>query len=253
LRWLTILLLTAILGVGCGGAESYIPAQLETPPIPFTVAFPASLGYLEKDLSRCADEAPGLILFTEMISPDRIADSGADVTLGWGFPPGRIPAILLGEDALLPILHPQNDAPPLSADLLAGIYSGAITDWAAITGRAGKIEVWSYPPEGDLAQVWLGALIPGETLTPEAWLAPDPPAMLAAVEASPLAIGYLPARWLTQPEGEGVQTGAYENEKLANTFRQPLYAVSRSEPQGELGRVLACLRAVYQPGSSSSK
>ncbi len=193
-----------------------------------------SLNPLRPLFKRCIAESPqaGLVV-TESIVPSL---EQADLALGWGANslPGEFAAVL-GEERLAFIVHPQNSLDQISlADLIA-IYQGTRSDWPS-GGPAGEIQPWAYPGGEDIQQIFAAAVgvpLPGNASA----IAPDPAAMVEAVAASHQAIGFLPGRWLDERVKEVQIEGIGEDQ-----LRQPILALSESEPEGLAKSWLLCLQ-----------
>ncbi len=71
----------------------------------------------------------------------------------------------------------------------------------------------------------------------DAKLAPNPAAMIEAITADPMAVGYIPGSWLA----EDIQTISVERE-LQAALARPILALTDTEPVGNFLNYLVCLQ-----------
>jgi len=170
----------------------------------------------------------------------------ADLVIRLGGTPGGFYAAPIGEESVVLIVNANNPVLAIPADKLRDLFTGLITSWAEVGGTDQPVQVWSFP-EGDDARAAFDAVIfPGEDLTPQALLAPNPQAMLGAVADDPLAIGYVPQNWLTQMSDEALIRPLSINQKLVEQLHQPVLALSRVEPKGSVQQLLVCMQSVIK-------
>ena len=103
-------------------------------------------------------------------------------------------------------------------------------------------QIWAYSEGNELRAIFDGAVLGNAALSSYVFLAPDPAAMLEAVAADPMAIGYLPKSWLTQ----NVQTISVASE-LQDAFEHPVLALTNAKPEGNLRNYLVCLQQNGNP------
>ena len=97
----------------------------------------------------------------------------------------------LAQDAVVPIVHPDNPTQNLSAAQLRAVFSGAITNWNELGGPDLPIEVLSHHGTSGTYEAWKERIL-GDSLvvTPAARILETGP-MLQAVAAAPASIGYV--------------------------------------------------------------
>jgi len=230
------LFLVIIIMMGCNQPPSTPPPPT---PQPIFVAYPPSLKPLTIPLHNCAVEHPELALFVaETPSPSlSVGDAHIVLWLGHTLESGDFITPLAWE-RLYVILHPGNPLSRLSAMQLTGLFSGQISNWSELGGDDLVVEVWVYPPENDVRALFVSAGMDGKPFSSQARLAPDPAAMLEIVSSHPAAIGFLPGAWLTS-QVKSVRLPR----SLEVALRQPVLALSSSEPQGPAWALLLCLQS----------
>ncbi len=115
--------------------------------------------------------------------------------------------IVLGLDGIVMITHPDNPVRDLSAEEVARIYSGEITNWLELGGGDVPIAVQSYVVgQGDREVMLNGLVRPTgreEMENPTRWETYDE--LVDAVMADPAAIGYV-GRWLARSNNVKLMT-----------------------------------------------
>jgi DNA-binding transcriptional LysR family regulator len=238
-----ILLFTLL--VACSAPPTATPQPTLQPVI---MAYPPELRPYADALAECARQYPDIAIYllesTEPFTPD----GQTSLFLATGSIPENMMgfhATLLAEMDLVLITHPQNPVIELSPQALRAIWTGKSTNWEDFGGTASPIQVWTYSPGNALRTTFDAAILPGEQTTSQAWLAPDPGAMLEAVSADPAAIGYLPASWLETAPGElttNLLPLTLPNE-ISSSLQQPVLALTENAPEGILSTVLLCFQA----------
>jgi hypothetical protein len=217
------------------------PALLPVPrPTPATLAVqstPALLP-LKSDYRACVEELEntGLVLLETPAASIDLNKAG--LALRWGAS-GPLPerAFVIGQEELVIITHPHNSLKGITLPDLQAIYTGAQRAWPQ-TQPPVEIRPWVYLSEDDIQGVFEAVVLNDQSPSARVVsLAPDPAAMREAVAGDPAAIGFLPRRWLD----ETVKALSIEGLE-ANQLRQPVLAVSRSEPQGLEKNWLLCLQ-----------
>jgi DNA-binding transcriptional LysR family regulator len=242
---LVLLLVTA----ACGPVVTATP-----PPAPqaVRVAYPPSLRLVGEALNSCARANPTIALLVSEIPTNSLDDAEADLVLWFGEPPENAGfSAPLAKEEIVWIVHPGNPIHTLSVKDVNALFSGKIGNWDQLVEIDEDVSVWAYPSENELQEVVAEALLKGEPVTSFAYLAPDPPAMLAAVSAERGAIGFLPRAWMT----DAVKRVTLDDEDGLDLHR-PVLALSDSPPTGAVRSLLACLQSptgrrtlerVYEP------
>lgn len=129
------------------------------------------------------------------------------------------------------IVQSQNGINSLTADQVHAVFFGQVTDWKDIGGLDAPIQVWTYAQGEDIQQVFERYGMANQQVTSLARLAVSAQDMLNSVANDPNAIGFLPASWV-----KGNVKNIY---KVASV---PVLVITRSEPQGVLRELIACLQ-----------
>jgi phosphate transport system substrate-binding protein len=147
----------------------------------------------------------------------------------------------IGVERLVFITHPQNPIDDLVPGSLREIYSGSLISWLDVDAEEGfdqDIQPWTYQP-GDEVGVGFERLVMGSVqTTPSVHRAPNPAAMLQAVQENPGAVGYVPASWLNQTVKTIVLQGEGDEE-----FSLPVVAFTSGEPEGLVRSLIGCLQS----------
>jgi phosphate transport system substrate-binding protein len=141
-------------------------------------------------------------------------------------------AYQIGTDDLLVIINPQNHVNELTADQVRAIFTGRIQTWEAINGTDALIQVWVYSEGEDVQQVFEKSVLGGSPVTSLARLANSPEEMSQAVSNNPSAVGIITRR---------LKTGT-TSDIFTAASSLPVLVFTRSEPQGPLAQILACLQ-----------
>jgi hypothetical protein len=225
-RILLIALISSILISAC---SPFVTSTPPPSPQPIQVAFTTTLSPLVERLHQCALQHPEIALITRQTTIIGLEETGADLVLWMGEPPQEPykNAFTLGEDSIVIIAGTSVALQDLSTDQLRDLY---------IEPRS-TYQIWTYPPGHELRNLF-DKVVMGENATnANALLAPNPAAMLEAIAADSLAVGFIPASWLDVD----IQTIKVEME-LQEALSQPLLALSLREPIGNLRTYLACLQ-----------
>lgn len=214
------------------------------PPTLWQVQASPALAWLTPHINRCAVEQPGFNMVL-LERPTAALDlSTADIILRWGAPAAMAaPAIILGEDELVFIVHPSNPLNQLSAADLTSLLTGKTAAWDKLSPGASKdpLKVYFYPAGEDLQLVVDKAFRDLAINRETGWLAPDPAAVRQVVAASPTALGFIPRRWLDSSIKMLSITGL-----TASSLRQPVLAISPKPPTEAQKAWLACLQTAFK-------
>lgn len=210
----------------------FVTATPRPSPQPVQVNYSPTLRPWSAVLHQCANAHPEIALITLETSVTDPDFMGGDLSLWFGEPLQGIPgyAAALETDELVVISGSSMGLQNLNADQLWALYAEANPLY----------QVWTYAEGNELRAIFEAAILRGADPSPITLIAPNPGAMLEAIAADPLAIGYVPASWLT---GD-VHTIGLPTEIRA-AFEQPILALTDSEPQGELKAYLVCLQNAH--------
>ena len=235
LRTVRALLLLLLAAGACQPAPQ--PAVLPTPRI-MTVQVSPTLTIFAEQFQACAEEMPEIGLVVLERPAGAFDPEQSKIALRWGA--GNMPegyAAVIGEEALVLVVHPDNPLDQIRLEDARAIYQGTLRDWQEPAPPA-EIQAWAYPAGDDAQAVFENALLDGAPAAQRVvYLAPDPAAMREAIAANPAAIGFLPARWV-DGSVKALPVAGLEPERL----RQPLLAVSEAEPRHPEKSWLICLQ-----------
>lgn len=231
-RWI---FLVGLLLAACQSAPP--PVAVPTPQV-WNLAVTSSVTWLAPDFNQCMLSLPERAIHLAEMPAARLLENSPDVAFRWGAPAElQSPAYELGLDRLAVIVNAQNPIRRLNQVNLQGIFNGTSATWAEVFPKdcpdclnlpEGEIEAWVYPTGEDI-QTNFEEVFPGASpLSSAAFLASSPADVIAAVAASPSAIGFVPAAWLQDPnpslaeiEVTGIPVGSLERPYLAITTHQP--------------------------------
>ena len=177
------------------------------------------------DLQSCALQTPEMaltILETSLTNPEF---EGADLTIWLGEPPEGIRgyAAALGSDEIIIVAGSSVGLNQIDAAGLAERYQSGDDLY----------HLWTYAEGSDLREIFEREILQGAATNPEVRLAPHPQAMLAAIAADPLAIGYLPKAWIN---------GEVKTLPLDVPIEVPIIGITSAEPSGAIKNFLVCLQ-----------
>ena len=156
----------------------------------------------------------------------------ADITLQLG-PPDNLssPAFQIGTDDVGVIVQPQNNIDNLTADQIHSIFLGQVTDWKDVGGSDIPIQVWTYAQGEDIQQIFEHNVMNNQPVTALARLAVSAQNMSDSVANNAGSIGFLPHSLET--------ANVHDVYKIAS---EPLLAITKSQPQGAVNDLIACLQ-----------
>ncbi len=208
------------------------PFVTSTPPPspqPVRAAFTATLHPWVEILHQCALENPGIALITQETSAADLEFTSADLTLWFGEPPQGIHgyAAALGMDEIIIIAGSEAALRNINAEQLQVLF----------TEPDSAYQVWTYSEGNELRAIFDNAVLGNASLSSYTLLAPNPGAMIEAIAADSMAIGYVPRSWLS---GD-VNVISIERD-LQAAFEHPILALANAEPDGNLRSYLVCLQ-----------
>lgn len=147
----------------------------------------------------------------------------ADLSLRFGEATSlQTPAYQIDQDDLLVVTASSNPLPELSnADVQA---------WFAAPGTQDG-NLWVYPSGLDVQQVFVREVLQGKAISSLASVATSPRQMITALQKDPRALGILSKKW----QDASLRV-------LYSLPGVPVLAVTKSNPQGGLQALLACLQ-----------
>lgn len=111
----------------------------------------------------------------------------------------EIEGFRFARDGVCIVVHPTNPLASISLDDLHRIYSDEVHDWRELHVQAGAIEPIVQPAGGDLSMAFGQRVLGGDMPTAPAFRAGDDAEVLARVQRTPGAIGYVSMS--SSPEG----------------------------------------------------
>jgi phosphate transport system substrate-binding protein len=148
---------------------------------------------------------------------------------------------LVARDALSVYVNPANPARDLTLLQLKGVFTGRTGSWHKLGGAEAPIHVLLQPPNSGSARFFQNVALDGEPFSPRGTTHPTTHAVVAAVEADPLAIGFgglaygasvmllrIEGAW---PTDETVRSGTYP-------LARYLYLYTVREPAGAARRFI---------------
>ena len=149
------------------------------------------------------------------------------------------PAYEIGSENIIVIMN--NARPPLlTPQQIEGLFTGEIVNWNQITPEWGKahitqsgdVHVWVYSADEDIEQILEKSLLDGRPVTSSARIAATSQEMIDAIRKDGSAIGILPQRLNENNE-------VFNEAVIASV---PVLAITKSEPQGAIKQLIACLQ-----------
>ncbi len=227
-----------IVGWILSACQPAVMAPLPAIITPLRIVLTPNNGLFAGLIERCTAELPEVTAVVDIIPYFEIKTAVFDLAITSG--EGLTDYVYsLWEDQLVLIVHPSNPVDSLTADQISGIFGGFYPSWQSIipdqTGEESNkaIQVFSFSQTDDLGKIFFNELIGENILSLRAFSPPDPQEMVKAVSSDSMAIGYIPATWMTSAV------------KKIDTPREINYQVLMStlkEPEGGLREMMGCLK-----------
>lgn len=233
LLWLCVGIL--LLSACKPGAPTPLPSPTQNI---YTIQLTPGLNWLRPLFSACADQL-SLGLYVEETPFRQIDLQSADIGFQWG---GELPPQAVGfeisSDPLVVVVSPENPVTSLQLGQLQDIYSGKIKEWVELDPEfpAAEIHFWVNSTQDEAAGVFVNSMLNGKSSDIEAYEAPHPAEMRAAIAADAASIGYLPSRWVDS----SVRAISISDQLEAPRF--PVVALSSAQPEGDLQEWLLCVQ-----------
>ncbi len=139
-------------------------------------------------------------------------------------------------DGVAVVVHPKNPVQHISAEQLAGIYKGEITNWKALGGADESITVYTREDGSGTREVFVEKALNKGGITPAANVLASNGAMKTAIAQDKRGIGYVSIGHLDagvkaltfegmEPTQQNALGGSY-------TLTRKLYMNTKGEPQG---------------------
>ena len=229
-----------LLFTACGNPSH---ATAPSTPVIVNVALTPSVQQLAEVLHSCSIAHADFVLTINEMPASALDNQTADLVFRLGGSPGNMYAAAIGEESIVLIVNTDNPVLSIPLEKIHDLFTGQITSWVDVGGEQQSVQVWVYPEGDDVRSVFDAVIFPGENLNPQAILAPNPQAMLNAVADDPQAIGYVPRGWLVRANDVDRIRILNVDPTLAEDLRQPILALSRTEPEGLLRQLLGCVQS----------
>lgn len=224
-----ILILVAVTLAAC--QPGLTPTARPTPAV-LTIQSTRALQPLQPTYRNCVRELPNMGLVLLDVPAPAFNFDQAVLGLRWGAGPKQSGyAAVVGQEELVVVVSPKNPTQKIAWQDLQAIYQGSLPD----SSPAKEVRAWAYPAGEDIQAVFESMI--GTTASRVIFLAPDPAAMREAVAGDARAIGFLPRRWLDSSVNE-VSVQGLDPARM----RQPILALSKTEPKGLEKAWLICLQ-----------
>lgn len=162
----------------------------------------------------------------------RVDDSSsADIVLRVGEPEHLAsPVYQIDSEDILIVTHRQSPIQNLTLEEARALFAGQGDP---------SVQVWVYASDADVQQVFDQVVMEGGNVTPFARLAVNPQHMSDTLVNESNAVGILPRHW-NPSTGSGQVHG--DPREVLSIATVPVLAVTKSEPQGAVKELLACLQ-----------
>ncbi len=228
----------------CGAPDVSTPAPT---PEAIRLFYPAAMQPWADKMVNCATNEPQIALYFMQSTALDTNLRANDIALDLGQSTQDIPGSNLfqvGWEQIVVVVNKDNQSSQLSNEVLKSIFSGQVSKWENATNQS--IQVWVMLEGDPTRTIFDNIIMSTQSLNSEAMLAPDPSAMLEAISGNVAAIGYLPQSFLNTSESNAVsKVRILQLEPaLEAKLRQPVIAITQSEPEGLLRDLLVCVQGV---------
>jgi hypothetical protein len=212
-----ILLVVIFLLASCAPAAGIVTPQL------VKVYVTSSASSRLTDLYNCSTPSTAILLSDPQT---------ADITLRLGAPDSlSSPAFQIGMQDVGVIIQSQNSIEALTADQVHAIFLGQVTNWKDVGGTDMPIQVWTYAQVEDIQQIFERDVMDNQQVTSLARLAVSAQNMSDSVAKDAGSIGFLPRSLETSSVRDVYKVGS-----------EPVLAITKAQPEGEIKDLLACLQ-----------
>ena len=145
-------------------------------------------------------------------------------------------AFVVAMDGIVIVVNNSNGISELSRKQVKDIYTGAVSDWSAVGGQAGKIVVVSRDSSSGTFEAFGELVLKGAKVRPDALMQASNQAIASIVAKTPGAIGYVGLGYITDsvkalkidgivPGKDTVLSGKYP-------VSRPLFMYTNGNPKG---------------------
>ena len=153
----------------------------------------------------------------------RVDDSStADIVLQIGEPSVASFAYQIDTEKMLVVTHRQSPIQNLNLQGVQALFMGLGDP---------SVQVWVYASEADVQKAFDQLVMEGRSVTSSAVVAVNPQQMSDTLNVEPNTVGILPKHWK-----------AGDSREVFNAGTVPVLALTKSEPQGMIKELIACLQ-----------
>jgi len=134
-------------------------------------------------------------------------------------------------DDVVVIVPSQNNIDNLTADQIHSVFLGQVTNWKDVGGSDMPIQVWAYAQGEDIQQIFEQNVMEDQPVTSLARLA------VSAQKYVRLDCKQRGFHWVY-----AAQFGNGECRDVYKIPSEPVLAITKSQPEGEMKDLLACLQ-----------
>ena len=154
---------------------------------------------------------------------------------------GRTPnPIVIGIDAIVPIVHPANPVTDLKSEQLRDIFAGKITNWKDVGGEDKQIVVISRDTSSGTYEAWQELIMKDAKVFPGALLQASSGAVLQVLGKNKFAIGYDGFGYLNNTVKGLKVNGIPGNMETAASktypVARPLFIVVNAKPSADVAK-----------------
>jgi phosphate transport system substrate-binding protein len=145
-------------------------------------------------------------------------------------------AFVIAMDGIAVVVNNSNGVTGLTRQQVKEIYTGAVSDWSAVGGQAGKIVVVSRDSSSGTFEAFGELVLKGAKVRPDALMQASNQAIASIVAKTPGAIGYVGLGYITDSvkplEIEGIKPG--KDTVLSGKYpvSRPLFMYTNGSPKG---------------------
>ncbi len=221
---------TTVLPIMQKASEAYMAANP-------TVSIALSGGGSGNGIKALIDNLTTIAMASRDISAKEI-----DMAKAKGINPNRI---VVGLDALVPVVHPSNPVKDLTLDQLKDIYAGKITNWKEVGGEDENIVVISRDTSSGTYETWEDLVMKKERVMPRASLQASSGAVVQSVSKNSKAIGYIGLGYMNKELKALSVSNVMASAETASNGQWPLarelYIFTNGTPTGATGAFVTYL------------
>lgn len=185
----------------------------------------------------CSESLPQLAVFTT-IQPSQLDDLNPfDLIIMWNETGLDVhEAYPIASDKLTVIVNSDNPISSLSREQLLEIYRQEQKTWTAPSGASQEISLWTYLEDDPVQKAFESVITDNPLKFGSVNVAPDPNAMVGAIQSDPNGLGFIPRSWLVDGLKELTVTPP-----LLNSY--PILAILPDQVNDSSRSLVACLQA----------